>query len=140
MHYKQLLDPGKFLGPQDFTAEREVTISRVSREKMPARDGEPEQSAPMLYIIQKDGAEYARPYKVPKSVMYGLSLAFGTETDAWKGQKIGMFAAKCMSFGEVEECLRLRFSPEIDGKIRKWMKKRKSNPSAYIIKDQTNAQ
>jgi hypothetical protein len=137
-HYKTLLDPGKFLGPQNFAAEREVTIARVSREKMPARDGEPEQSAPMLYIVAKDGSEYARPYKVPKSVMYGLSLAFGTETDAWKGQKIGMFAAKCMSFGEVEECLRLRFSPEIDGKIRKWMKKRKSNPSAYIIKDQSN--
>lgn len=135
MHYKQLLDPGKFLGPQDFTAEREVTIARVSREKMPPRQGEPEQSAPMLYIVAKDGSEYVRPYKVPKSVMYGLSLAFGTETDAWKGKKIGMFAAKCMSFGEVEECLRLRFSPDVDGKIRKWMKKRKSNPSAYIMND-----
>lgn len=132
-HYKQLLDPGEFLGPQDFSAEREITISRVSREKMPAREGEPEQSAPMLFIVAKDGTEYHRPYKVPKSVMYGLSLAFGTETDAWKGQKIGMFAAKCMSFGEVEECLRLQFSAEIHAKIRKWMKKRKSNPSAYMI-------
>jgi hypothetical protein len=134
-HYKQLLDPGKFLGPQDFTTEREVVISRVAREKMPARDGEPEQSAPMLYILQKDGAEYPRPYKVPKSVMYGLSLAYGTETDAWKGQKIGMYAAKCMSFGAVEECLRLRFSAEIDAKIFKWMKKRKASASAYMIRE-----
>ncbi len=133
MHYKQLLDPGKFLGPQDFTVEREVTISRVSREKMPTRDGEAEQSAPMLYIVAKDGSEYQRPYKVPKSVMYGMSLAYGTETDAWKGQKVGLYAAKCMSFGEVEECLRIRFSPEVDAKIRKWMKKRKANASAYMI-------
>lgn len=140
MHYKQLLDPGKFLGPQDFTAERDITISRVVREKMPRRDNEPEQSAPMLYIVAKDGSEYVRPYKVPKSVMYGLSLAYGTEVDAWKGQKIGMFAAKCMSFGEVEECLRLRFSPEIDAKIRKWMKKRKANGAAYMIKDEAGQQ
>jgi hypothetical protein len=135
MHYRQLLDPGKYLGPQDFTAEREVTIARIAREKMPARDGEPEQSAPMLYILQKDGAEYPRPYKVPKSVMYGLSLAFGTETDAWQGQKIGMYASKCMSFGAVEECLRLRFSAEIDAKIFKWMKKRKASASAYMIRE-----
>lgn len=135
MHYKNLLDPGKFLGPQDFQQEREVTISRVSREKMPARDGEPEQSAPMMYITAKDGSEYPRPYKVPKSVMYGMSLAYGVETDAWKGQKVGIYAAKCMSFGEIEECLRVCFAPEVDAKIRKWMKKRKANPSAYIIKD-----
>jgi hypothetical protein len=135
VHYKNLLDPGKFLGPCDFQQEREVTISRVSREKMPARDGEPEQSAPMMFIVAKDGSEYARPYKVPKSVMYGLSLALGVETDAWKGQKVGIYAAKCMSFGDVEECLRIRFAPEIDAKIRKWMKKRKANPSAYIIKE-----
>lgn len=133
MHYKSYLDPGKFLQLCDFATEREVTISRIAREALPARDGEPAQHAPMLYIVAKDGSEYARPFKVPKSVMYGLSLAFGTEADAWKGQKISMFAAKCMSFGEVEECLRIRFSPEIEAKIRKWMKKRKANPSAYII-------
>lgn len=137
-HYKQLLDPGKFLGPQDFVKEREVTISRAARETLPARDGEPATAAPMLYIQTKDGSEYARPYKVPKSVMYGLSLALGTDCDAWKGQKITLFAAKCMSFGEVEECVRVRFSPEIDGKIRKWMKKRKASAAAYMIADKSS--
>lgn len=135
MHWKQLLDPAKFLGPQDFSAEREITISRIVREKMPAREGEPEQSAPMLYLKTKEGGEYPRPYKVPKSVMYGLSLTFGTETDTWAGQKIGMFKARCMSFGDVEECLRLRFSADVEAKIRKWLKKRKANPSAYMLRD-----
>lgn len=132
-HYKMLLDPGKFLGPQDFAKEREVTIARVSREAMPARDGEKESQAPMLYIRAKDGTEYPRPFKVPKSVLYGLSLHLGTETDAWADKKITLFAAYCMSFGEKEECVRVRFPAEIDGKIRKWLKKRKASPSAYLI-------
>ena len=135
MHYKKLLDPGKFLGPQDFEADREITIARMSRDKMPAREGEPVTSAPMLYITTKDGGEYERPYKVPKSVLYGLSLTFGPDTEKWAGQKITIFSAKCLAFGEVEECLRIRFSAEVDSKILKWLKKRKANAKAYMIKD-----
>lgn len=135
-HWKSFLDPGKFLGPADFSTEREVTISRITREKLPKRDGEAEQSAPMLYIQAKDGSEYPRPFKVPKSVMYGLSLYLGTDADAWAGKKVTMFATRCMSFGEVEECLRIRFPIEIDDRIRKWLKKRKASPMAYMMKDQ----
>lgn len=133
MHYKKLLDPAKYLGAQDFIAEREVTISRIAREEMAGRDKEEKQSAPMLYIKAKDGSEYPRPFKVPKSVLYGLSLHMGTETDAWIGQKITLFAAFCMSVGDKEECLRVRFPTEIDMKIRKWLKKRKASASAYMI-------
>lgn len=137
-HYKQLLDPGKFLGPADFgPAGREVTISRISREAMPERKGEEKTSAPMLYIKAKDGSEYARPFKVPKSVLFGMSLLLGTETDAWKDQKISIFSCFCMSFGDREECLRVRFPDQIDGQIRKWLKKRKASPSAYMIADKS---
>ena len=135
-HFRLLLDQSKMLGAPDFPVEREIAIARIAREKMPTRDGEPETSAPMLYVQAKDGTEYPRPYKVPRSVMYGLSLTFGTDTDAWIGQKIGMFKAKCMAFGDVEECLRLRFSPEVDSKVRKWLKKRKINASAYMIAEE----
>jgi hypothetical protein len=135
-HYKNLLDPSRYLGSQDFTPEgREVTISRAVREKMAARPGEPEQSAPMLYILQKDGVEYPRPYKVPKTVMFGLSLLLGTETDNWKGQKITLYSAYCMSFGEKEPCIRLRFPDAVEEAIRKWLKKRKVNPSAYLCRE-----
>lgn len=135
-HWKSFLDPGKFLGSGDFPVEgREVTITRIAREKMPKRDGEEEKSGTMLYILAKDGTEYPRPFKVPKSVMYGLSLHLGTDADAWKGKRVTIFAAKCMSFGETEECLRIKFPPEIDDRIRKWLKKRKASPLAYIIKD-----
>ena len=71
--------------------------------------------------------------KVPKSVLYGLSLAYGSETDAWIGKPVVLFAAKCLSFGDVEECVRIRFAPEIDAKIRKWLKKRKASAGAYMI-------
>ncbi len=90
---------------------------------------------PMIYVLQKDGAEYPRKLKVPKSVLHGLSLLLGTDTDAWIGKKITLFAAYCMSFGDKEECIRVRFPDAIDGAIRKWLRKRKSSPSCYILAD-----
>ena len=134
-HYKTLLDPGEFLGPQDFPTSKPVKISRIVREKLPSRDGDAQTAAPMIYILGKDGTEYARKFKVPKSVLYGLSELLGANTDNWPGKEIVIFAAKCMSFGDVEECLRVEFPPEIDSKIRKWLKKRKANPQAYILKE-----
>jgi hypothetical protein len=132
-HYKSLLDPGVFVGPADFPKEREVTISRVVREEIPARPGEEKQSSPMLYFLGKNGVEYPRKLKVPKSVLFGLSLLLGTETDAWVGKKIAVFSAWCLSFGEREECLRVRFPAQIENDIRKWLKKRKASPSCYMI-------
>jgi hypothetical protein len=132
-HYKQLLDPGIFIGPQDCQTDRTVTISRVVREDMPKRDGEDKTASPMMYFAHGD-KEMSRKYKVPKSVLYGLSLMLGTDSDGWKGKPVTLFAATCMSFGEVEECVRIRFPDEIQAKIRKWMKKRKANVSAYILK------
>jgi len=133
-HWKTFMDPGKFLGPADFGNEgREVTISRIAREKMPKRDGEEEKSGTMLYIQTKDGSEYPRAFKVPKSVMYGLSLHLGTDAAAWIGKRVHIFAAMCMSFGEKEECLRIRFPADVDDRIRKWLKKRKASPMAYMI-------
>ena len=138
-HYKSLLDPGIFIGPQDCTADKTVTVSRVVREDMPKRDGEEKSASPMMYFAH-NGAELPRKYKVPKSVLYGLSLLFGTDIDTWKGQQVTLFAGKCMSFGEVEECVRIRFPEDIDSKIRKWLKKRKASPSAYLIKNNNDSQ
>lgn len=139
VHYKQLLDPGKFLQPSDFTKDTKITISRISREDLPARDKEDKQSAPMLYMLGRDKKEYARPFKVPKSVLYGLSLLLGTETDAWVGKEIVLFPAFCMSFGDREECLRVRFPADVENKIRKWLKKRKASPSCYILDERREA-
>lgn len=134
-HYKKLLDPGTFLGPQDFPADKTVVISRVVREKMPAKGEEEAKEAAVLYIKSADGSEYPRFYKLPKSVLYGLSLELGPDIDAWPGKSIVMFAAKCMSFGEVEECVRIRFSAENEAKVKKWMKKRGASVAAYILKE-----
>lgn len=131
-HWKSLLDPSVYLGPQDFPTDKTVTISRVVREKMPAREGEEEQSGVMMYFAHK-GAELPRKYKVAKSVLYGLNLTFGPDTDGWVGKEVTLFAAKCLSFGEVEECVRVRFSPDVDKRIRAWLKKRKASPSAYMV-------
>lgn len=133
-HWRSLLDPGIFLGAQDFPTDKTVKISRVVREKMPARDGEPEEAGVMMYFAHGNPPkELPRKYKLAKSVMYGLSLTFGTDTDGWVGKDVTLFAAKCLSFGSEEECVRIRFAPDVDAKIRKWLKKRKASPSAYMI-------
>lgn len=137
MHYKKLLDPSIFVGPQDFTTDKTVTISRVVREGMPKRDDEKSAEAPMIYLAH-NGKELERKYKAPKSVLYGLSLTYGVDTDQWIGKPVTLFAAKCMAFGEVEECVRIRFTPEVDAKIIKWLKKRKANRSAYILQSSSS--
>lgn len=130
--YKLLLDPAKFLGAHDFPKPREVTIARMSREDLPQRKGEAKAAAPMLYVQTKDGREYERPLKVPKSLLYGLSLMFGTEYEGWVGKKITMYAAHCLAFGDVEPCVRFQFPPAIDAQVRKWLKKRKAPAAAYM--------
>ncbi len=134
-HYKTLLDPGIFIGPQDFPTDKTVQIARVVRETMAKREGDRSdvvESAPMIYFAA-GGKELARKFKAPKSVLYGLSLTYGTDTDGWIGKDVTLFATKCLSFGEVEECVRIRFQPAIDRKICAWMKKRKSNARSYML-------
>jgi hypothetical protein len=131
-NYRTLLDPGLFIGPQDLPEPKTVTISRAVREAIPGRDGEKGDSSPMLYFSYQ-GKELPRKYKVPKSVLFGLSLLLGPDIDAWPGKSIVLFATRCMSFGEVEDCIRVQFPADIDGKVRKWMKKRKASLSAYMM-------
>jgi len=139
-HYKKLLDPSIFIGAQDFPEPKTVTISRLVREDIPERKGSseeekkatPKQAAPMMYF-SAGGKELPRRYKVPKSVLYGLSLEMGPDVDLWAGKQITLFAARCMAFGEIEECVRVEFKPETTQKIYTWMKKRKANKSAYMV-------
>ena len=72
-HYRTLLDPGIFIQASDFPVDKTVKISRVVREKMPERKGEEVSHSPMMYF-SAGGKELSRRYKLPKGVMYGLSL------------------------------------------------------------------
>lgn len=139
MHYKCLLDPGVYIGPHDFPQDKTVQISRVVRESMPARDGAKPEQAPIMYFAV-EGKELSRKWKLPKSVLHGLSLQYGAETDAWAGKSITLYAAKCLAFGEVEPCIRIRFPADIEAKIFKWLKKRKANRSTYLITDSADAE
>lgn len=132
-HYKKLLDPSIYLGPPDFDTERTVKVSRVVREKKPKRDGEAEETGVHLYIFQKDGTEYARPLPIRSTLLHGLSLVFGVEIEGWAGKEITLFRTTCLSFGEVEECVRIRFEPSIDRRIISWLKKRKVSPKTYMM-------
>ena len=126
-HWKTLLDPGEYLGPQDFDQPKKVTIARLTSESASKDDPK---KAPTMYF-EHGGKELPRKYKVPKSVMYGLSLLLGTDYASWAGKTITLERAECMSFGEREECIRVQFPAEIEARVIKWMKKRKASPSAY---------
>jgi hypothetical protein len=40
-----------------------------------------------------------------------------------------------LSFGEVEECVRPVLSADVESKVFKWLKKRKSSSHAFMIKE-----
>ncbi len=133
-HYKSFLDPTDFIGAADFPQPKACVIARIVREALPSRDGDKEKTAaPMIYFSHA-GKELPRKFKVPKSVLFGLSCELGTDTDGWIGKSITLFATKCMSFGTVEECIRVQFTAETEDRIRAWLKKRKASPSAYMIR------
>ena len=133
MHWKLMLDPSVYLGAQDFPKEKTVKIGRVVREEMPERDkNKKATSAPMIYFTH-NGAELPRKLKVPRTVMYGLNLLLGVDTDSWIGKDITLYATRCDSFGDVEECIRVRFPAEIDEKILRMLKKKKANLKTYTI-------
>lgn len=129
-HWKTVLDPGEYLGPQDFPQPAKLIVSRIEREKVSERE---EQEAPMIYFATPDGKEIPRKYKCPKSVLYGLNLALGKDLDKWKGKEVELYAAQCYAFGEIEDCIRIKFSKEIEDNIIRWMKRRKANPASYKI-------
>lgn len=132
-HYKALLDPSEFIGPQDFPTPKALTISRVVREALKRAEEGGKSGAPMMYFTH-GGKELPRKYKVPSGVMYALSLMYGSDVDQWVGKTVTLYAAQCLSFGDVEECVRPEIPPEIERKVLAWYKKRKASPKAYIIK------
>lgn len=133
MHIKKFYDESDYLNESDFPAPREVTIFEVAPVVLEDRKTKKPSKSPVLYVTDKAGAKHPRGYKIPKSVGYGLGLMLGTECEAWKGKKITLFATRCMSFGQIEPCIRCKFPPEIDQRVRAWMKKRGSSESAYML-------
>lgn len=132
-HYKKLLDPSIYLGPADFDTDRTVKISRVAREKKPARDGEKEETGVMLYITGKDGAEYPRPLPVRTTMLWVVSTLHGPDIEAWVGKELTLYRTTCLSFGDVEECVRIRVPPEMDRKIAARLKKRKASAKTWSM-------
>jgi len=130
-HFRCLLDSGVFIGPQDLPVPKTVTISRAAREVIALRGGNKGKMDAVLYF-QHAGKELPRKYKVPHSVMHGLSWLLGSNYEEWSGQSITLFATKCMCSGEVEECVRVVFPPDINARVIRWMKQRAS-PSAYML-------
>jgi len=88
-----------------------------------------------LFFKNAEGKESGRYYDVPKSVRYGLSLKYGTETDGWTDKEVVLYPTKCFAFGEVQPCLRIRVSDDHRKKIIIWMKKHKSSERMYEVLD-----
>ena len=128
-HWKTLLDPSEYLGHQDFPTPKKLTISRVISEI-----GEDKKRSAFMYF-KHDGKELTRKLRLPKSVMYGLELLLGYDFEGWTDKEVTFEAARCMSFGAVEPCVRPVLPPAIEAKIFSWMKKHKSSKSAYKVQE-----
>jgi len=135
MHYKSLYDDSQYLGAQDVQEPREVTIHSIERVKIirKKKTDEPDEFRPHLYVATKEGEKYPRAYLLPKSVMFMLVQRFGSNVDDWAGKKVTLFATKCMSFGSVEECVRVEGSEDEYKKVRTFLKKRGANPKGFMI-------
>lgn len=130
MHWKSFQDPGEYLQPHQFAEPKTVTISRVCAEK------DPEGKTSMVIYFSHKGKELKQKMHVAKSVRYSISLYLGSdETEDWHGKDITIYQTKCLSFGVVEPCIRLKVSKEIDDKVRAWLKKRKSSIKCYKLED-----
>lgn len=132
-HYKSLVEQTDYLGPQNFEQPKELTISRIASEKY--GDKNPK-STPMMYFSYND-KELPLKYKVPMTVYYGLSQVFGTDVDTWAGKKVTLYTTKCKSFNEIEECVRIVFTPAIEKLIMKYLKKRKCDPEIYRLRGES---
>lgn len=129
------MDDNGFLGPQHFDKPSTVVISRIHTEVMPQRDDDksPPVKRAVMYFSHK-GKEMELKYQVPKTVLCGLEIQYGTETNEWIGKEVELYKTNCASFGVTEECVRIRFSAAIEEKMMKKFKKKKINPRAYRIK------
>ena len=136
-NWRKLLPIGDFLGPQDFPLPREVTISRAGISVMPSRDDKKDakkEEAACLWILDVNGHEFLRKYKLPKLVMRVFSWMLGSDYDNWAGKKITLRSTWCNAFGDVEECIRPVITDEIHGKLMKSMKKKKTNRDMWECK------
>lgn len=131
-HWKKLLPESEYIGPQDFDkGPVKLTITKVVRQKLTAR--EDEQGAVMY--LETNGKPCKKRFHVCKSLLFGLAQTFGSDSESWHGQEVELYKAKCLSFGQVEECVRIRFTPEVDRAIIAWLKKLKVSPRVYLDKD-----
>jgi len=60
------------------------TIETVEMEEMPARDGRPAQSKPVVYL------QHNKPFIVNITNFNAIADVLGDETDAWTGAKIAL--------------------------------------------------
>lgn len=135
-HYRDLYEESEYIGSHDFKKPAKMTIHSVERVKIIRKkkdDSEPDEFRPHIYLKDKDGNKYKRAYLFPKSVGELLKMRFGTNLEDWAGKEITLYATKCMSFGSVEECVRVEATKAEHDKIKKWMKKRGARVNGYLL-------
>lgn len=132
--WRKLLPETDFLGVADFPKPIEVTISRAAMAEMPSRDDkkstEKEYSA-CLWILDKNGNEFHKKWKLPKLVMQVFSWMLGEDYALWAGQKITLKPTWCNAFGDIEPCIRPVIPADIQDRLMRSMKKKKTNRAMW---------
>ena len=131
-HINDLLPPSPFLGPQHFQVPREVTISRVGNSEMPERDAKKTPEVKVcMWILDKTGEEFPLKLKIPPTMLRVMGWILGTNYKLWPGKKIWLKATWCLSFREVQECVRPQLTEAMTRKIRNKLKDRKVTPDCW---------
>lgn len=132
--WRKLLPETEFLSVADFPKPIEVTISRAAMAEMPSRDekkdAKKEYSA-CLWILDKSGNEFHKKWKLPKLVMQVFSWMLSEDYDAWAGKKVTIRPTWCNAFGDIEPCIRPVLSPDIQDRLMRSLKKKKTNRSMW---------
>ncbi len=106
-----VLFPGRFIDAP-MLKDRTVTISiaGVYQEEPPSGQKEP------LNVIEIEGRD--KEWSINKTNSRCLRAMFGDNPQEWVGRRVAIFPTTCESFGEIEDCIRIEGSPDIDKPVK----------------------
>jgi len=100
---------GELAVPSDYLAAVEfkgrdvtLTISAVSKESLQMIDGS--KKAKMVIRFEKT----AKKLVCNKTNADSIAQLYGPEADKWTGKRVTFYPTRCLAFGEMVECVRVR--------------------------------
>lgn len=109
MHWKKLLDDGKYIGAYELKEgeDRVVKILKVEAEEVIQAGGKKETCRVATL------ADGQKPMILNATNSKSIAKLYGADVDGWRGKSITLYASTTQVAGETVECLRIR--PTVPG-------------------------